>query len=336
MRVLGDALFWTFHPWSPLAIPSRAEPWRGGRRAPRDATPFYEKVNRFFFGPTVPPDDPRELERKVLAEIRAQKGRVGLADVMRVTGWAREQADPFMARLMLDYDGEVEVSDAGGITYKFEALRKTGLADTTSPSNRPRPAWESPKRLSPLTANSVGTNVLIAMLNGFNLLMSMFAISTDLTLSRLPHAFGRVPIDLLPYDGPAIALGIVPLIFSIALFAVPIGRAVVRPIKARKVAKQNGQLALLREVLTRMQRNQPITDRALTEAWKRSTGKSADPKDLTRRVVALGGDVDLQSTEGVRYRFAELETEAEALEQERQAAPESEAKVGKVIFASDR
>src|SRR5206468_11286053 len=120
MRILGDALFWTFHPFSPIAI-GRGNGWGYERERVRstDSTPFYEKVNRFFFGVTDAPEDPLVMERKILAQIRAQKGRIGLADVMRVTGLPRHEADPLMARLMLDYDGDVIVSDEGGITYTF-------------------------------------------------------------------------------------------------------------------------------------------------------------------------------------------------------------------------
>ncbi len=40
---------------------------------------------------------------------------------MRVTGLPRDEADPLMSRLMLDYDGSVEVSDEGGIFYRFRS-----------------------------------------------------------------------------------------------------------------------------------------------------------------------------------------------------------------------
>jgi len=134
LRVLADAAFWMFHPFSPFAYGygyGGGYGYAGARmggprsRAPKDETPFYEKVNRFFFGPTPPKEDPRAMEQAILAELRAEKGRIGLADVMRVTGMPREQADPLMARLMLDYDGDVEVSNDGGIYYHFEAMRKT-------------------------------------------------------------------------------------------------------------------------------------------------------------------------------------------------------------------
>ena len=74
----------------------------------------------------------------MLAAIRAGKGRIGLADVMRVTGLPREKADPMMARLMLDYEGDVDVSEEGGIVYRFAAIREDGDGRARSASRRPR------------------------------------------------------------------------------------------------------------------------------------------------------------------------------------------------------
>ena len=59
LRVVGDALFWTFHPWSPFSVyyrgSARLGAAYGGRRRAAGATgpkvPLYERVNRFFFGP---------------------------------------------------------------------------------------------------------------------------------------------------------------------------------------------------------------------------------------------------------------------------------------------
>src|SRR5262249_36758870 len=94
-RVIADALFWTFHPFSPLAVQyhtpmhgcgGEAAYGRSARpRPPEKKEPFYERVNRFFFGPDEPAPGPREQEQAILSEIRAQKGRIGLSDVMRLT-----------------------------------------------------------------------------------------------------------------------------------------------------------------------------------------------------------------------------------------------------------
>jgi len=77
LRVLGDAMFWTFHPFSPFSVYQApvASGWGPPRaRARGPQIPLYERVNRFFFGPPEPKEDPREMQRRVLAAIRAGKG----------------------------------------------------------------------------------------------------------------------------------------------------------------------------------------------------------------------------------------------------------------------
>ena len=350
-RVLADALFWTFHPFSPLAVD--AYDHRQRFQAPQDKTPFYEKVNRFVFGPTPKADDPRENERRILAEIRSKKGRIGLADVMRVTGLSRDVADQRMARLMLDYDGEVDVSEGGGITYRFQSLRKT--ADLDPSHLRPSaPVWTTPKRLPELTGNTTGANMMVGLLNGFNLFMSFVALEGNFTLARLWNIFTMVRhpdlgIEPLGYDGVPLVLGLVPLIFSFVLFVLPLGRALKRPIEERAVARENGRLGLLREILAHAASHTSAPQETLRAAWERAAGVPPTETELTRAIVELGGDVDLEASEHVktrvadpsreaspvRYRFADLETEAEALEEQRREASDSEAKLGKMVFSSE-
>lgn len=352
-RVIAEALFWTFHPFSPFAIGYNQRPWgassqgwtgasRGASwgspppESERDKTPFYEKVNRFFFGPETPRPDPRATEKKILAELRAQKGRIGLTDVMRVTGLARDEADPLMARLMLEYEGSVEVSEEGGIAYAFPEIRKTAAAPGAAGEARPEPVWAEEEKLGPLTGNRLGANALIVALNAFNLFASLWAISTQLTFSRLRDMIQGIPFAELPPTGTAWALGVVPFVFSIALFALPVLRAVWRPIKARRVARENGRRAMLRAVLERMGRRGGVTEAELLGAWATAAGSSPDPQTISREVVALGGDVDMENVaHGVRYRFPELEAEAKAVQAEREAAAEDEARVGPVIFSSE-
>jgi hypothetical protein len=364
-RVLGDALFWTFHPWSPFSVyagpawgapaygaPSYAER-RERARSQGPRVPLYERVNRFFFGPPQPPVDPRENERLIVAAIRAGKGRIGLADVMRVTGLPREQADPLMARLMLDYEGDVGVSEEGGIFYRFPALRKTaaeaggslaspdrGVAGAGAPDEPPQPAWAPArvKPLPPLTGNSAGANFVIVALNTFNLLMATWALENGMTIDRVVHLFERVPrgvVQPVLDTGLPIALGVVPLVFSALLFLVPVARAVARPWKERDAAREKGRLAVLRVVLEKLRAKQPVTDAAVAQAWRVATGHDAPPKSLDRELVALGGDVAIEPSGATRWRFADLETEAAAVAAEREAASEEEARLGEVVYATD-
>src|SRR5271170_3786097 len=119
-----------------------------------------------------------------------------------------------MAKLMVDYEGEVNVSEAGGITYTFASLRRTALEEPVVP---PPAAWEEKRALAPFTGNDAGANALIVALNTFNGLMALWAIGAGLTIDKLPLLFGKVPLAALPYSGTPILLGVVPLVMSLAL-----------------------------------------------------------------------------------------------------------------------
>jgi len=348
LRVLGDALFWTFHPWSPFAyggmgwnyapspLPAASIGARAGARsraADRSSrVPLYERVNRFFFGPPPAPPDPRADEKRIVEAIRAGKGRIGLADVMRVTGLPREEADPLMARLMLDYEGDVDVSEDGGIVYRFAALRRSASDEAT---RQPAAAWERTRPLPPLTGNGVGANLAIGGLNAFNLFMGLWGIANDMTLERAVHLFDKVPYHVVG-TGTPLVFGVIPLVFSALLFLVPLGRALVRPSRARAAAEERGRLGMLREVLDRVGRKEPVTDAAVDAAWTKAAGEPAPRKRIDRELAALGGDVEIEPSGATRWRFADLETEAVAVEAEREAAAEDEAHLGEVVYATDK
>lgn len=340
LRMVADALFWTFHPFSPLYVGADRMSGDGswsrsvGREAEDDGekVPFYEKVNRFVFGPTVPKEDPQAARARVLREIRAQRGRITLADVMRVSGLPRDQADPLMARLMLDHDGTVNVSEGGGIYYTFEALRRTARAEPIDP---PSASWERSRELPPLTGNSSGANVAIALLNLLNLLASAWVLQHGLTIGNVALLFDRHRPPVLPDDGVPLALGLVPLSFSVLLFVLPMIRAFLRLREQKKIDAEHARLAVLREIVTRASKKEPIADDTLRSAIRVATGTEPTSAEVTARVVELGGDVDVGPQGEVRYRFKELEADAEAVEEERARASEREARLGKIVFASD-
>lgn len=322
-RVILDSLFWTFHPFSPFnnnyGVPRRRDP----------GMPFYEKVNRFFFGPEEVPGDPLENKKRVLEEIRAKQGRIGLLDVLRVTGMTREQADPFIAALMLEYNGDVKVSEFGGITYSFPELRKT--TQTSHVATR-EPGWLRKKILAPLTGNESGSNILIAGLNGFNLFMSTVAIQNGWTLERLSLMFsGQAPHMITGDFGAPLLLGWIPFWFSTVLFALPVIRLLMRPRAQADVNRENGRKGLLLTVLNKLT-GHGIKEPVLEKAWENNAGVKPSQSELTREVIKLGGELELNENSGeTLYRFRSLEAEVRALEKERAQAKHSERDVGSQI-----
>lgn len=344
-RVLAEALFWTFHPFSPVMI--GAEPgWmhQQRRRAPR--IPFYERVNRFAFGPTPPPVDPAERQRLVLAEIRRLKGRVAPADVQRVTGLPREEAERLLLQLLMEHQGDVAVSEDGAIIYVFSALRTTVAGDRGRSVAAPAPIWRERVPVPPLTGNSAGSNVLLSLINGFNLVASSVALGMGLTLERLVELFtrsvtaarepGAVLPPLSPVDGVPLVLGAIPFAFSLALFALPLVRLLRKNSVASRVARENGRRGLLRLVLEENPQalRAAYTEDEVSRAWQAAVGRP--PRDHELRDVAreLGGELDVRDDGAVVYRFDGLAREVEALVAARAAASDDEASPGRVVFSS--
>jgi len=334
LRLVAEALFWTYHPFSPFRADAdydraHARP----KRRKKDEAPFYERVDRFFFGPKPAPIDPLANQRAILAEIRAGKGRIGLADVMRVTGLPRAEVDPLMSKLMLDYQGSVEVSEEGGIAYRFPELRKTAGIDDT---RRAPPVWQRHVEAPKLTGNQPASDLMIGGINAFNLIAAGWVTLQGLTVERIIGIFSQLPPEKLPPPGLPIVLGVVPLVFSAALFLLPLGRLALRSRREKKAGKERGRRAVLAAVLEGAKSPEGVDEKTIAHRYSMAAGFEPDPKELNKEIVALGGDVDLEQAEhGVRYRFQDLELEARAVDAEREAAAEDEAKVGKVVFSSE-
>ncbi|HVR01241.1 MAG TPA: hypothetical protein VMT47_03855, partial [Polyangia bacterium] len=343
LDVIVEALYWTFHPFSPINW-GREPRWIWGGRRRKRGLPFYERVNRFVFGPPPEVEDPRERERRVLDEIRRQDGRVGPGDLMRVTGGDRESAERDLLRLVVDYDGDIQVSEDGAIVYVFKALRTT--AGRGGGTLSPRPAWSERRVVPPLTGNGASTNLLLGVLNGFNLMVSGVAVSAGITVervfqivehARLVAALGPDAPPLVAAHGVPMLLGWVPLVFSTGLFLLPARRLLRRRRQNAEIAAENGRLALMRLVLAEAGGVAELSPAAARRAWV-AAAEVKDAGSVTAEVEAavraLGGEIDLDATGAVVYRFATEARERRALQALRAAAPIAEALPGAVVFSS--
>ena len=178
--------------------------------------------------------------------------------------------------------------------------------------------------------------------------MATVAISLNMTVERLIHLFQNmnslIPVEPLPYGGIPVVLGVIPLIFSLVLFALPGLRALRKGAKEKAVAEENARAQVLKTVFQTMTdaaaKGEAVTgvrEDRLKQAWQQATGKAPDDKELIEAVVALGGDVDMDamaSGTGL-YRFRDLEAEVKALQAERTVASAAEEAVGEVVYRAE-
>jgi hypothetical protein len=303
--------FWGLDP-GPDAYGRRRMP--AARRAA--SVPFYKRVFAFVFGPPTPKVDALEDEKRIVAHIRAQRGRIAPVDLVRLMGWTFARAEEEATRLMVDYGGEPEVTDDGVVVYAFKDLRRTA----GGPSESAAPGWAADRLepTPPLTGNEPGTNALIAVFNGFNLLAPFWIV---------PAFEARMHVSLASWQ---LLLVDFPLAFSAVFFAVPFGRWVKARIEAHARRTRNDRRRLLGHIFAGTDaRRGP----RLREELAPSPALGAL---LDRELVSLGGDVAAEpDAQGrVRYTFPRIEQETAALARARAAAPTTERDAGAVVFSS--
>jgi hypothetical protein len=229
-------LFFWYWIWGPrwrLGRPYYGQRWE--RTLPGDdKVPFYKKVFAFVFGPDRPNPTQKQLDRGSLRLIRARKGIVSNAELVEHTGLPAHEAREEMARLVGTYGGEPVVSPKGELAYAFPSLMMSAHGPVTA--REPNPAWMRLEYPQELTGNTAGANAAVVGINAFNLLAA--ATAPWFIFPRLgmggPLAF--------------VFLVIIPVVFSLAFFAVPAVRMMGVKRENRRRTRENIRRVILGQV----------------------------------------------------------------------------------------
>jgi hypothetical protein len=309
--------FWLMPDLAPPGYYPRDAYGRPIRRENRPQKRFYLSVFDFVFGPKQAPVAPHEADKRLLAYLREQRGRVTASELSALTGLSLAAAEEEMTRLMVTYDGEVDVAEDGTLIYRFEEL----LPSAAKVDERWAWAWDQPDQVAPLTGNTRGTDLAIGGFAGFNLLASLTIAPAFLQRFRL--------------DDPTVMfwLQVFPLIFSAIFFAVPAARWAIRRRKLKHREERQLRRALMREIWSA-----PGTPRDPAELAGRAARVTAQPEPAARKMLEtllaeLEGDVTTDADGAMRYVFPRLAEEQAAVRKARQEAPER--RLGEVIFSSE-
>jgi len=137
----------------------------------------------------------------------------------------------------------------------------------------------------------------------------------------------------------------------LALFALPVVRAVRRRFQARRVARENGRRGLLRLLFGKEAERPSVaaasgepapTDRLIERhapeevaaAWSAAAGRAPGEHELAEAVRSLGGELDLGADGKLVYEFDVIARERAAVQGERARAANDEASPGAIVFSS--
>jgi hypothetical protein len=317
------------------------------RRRPREGRAFYKSVFGFVFGDGDLNKGWEESERKhIIAYIQGNKGVITLEELMAMTGREADDANALMNRLLLEFEGEPGVTDNGTLIYAFPELMRTSRGAQAAVGQVHLQSGQA-KQIVPFSANKPRTNGWIIFFNSFNLLFGAYFLAISFTqgaaalaktgpflysfTGNLLLSAGINPVRVLE-----IGLGIVPVLFSIVFFLVPLFRRM-------RLSRQNN--AIRTEALRKLILGKVLASPSRVDAsdLRPPLNRELQPKNfegvargiLERLAAQLKAEPVVQEgTNEFAYRFAELERELADLQSYRRSVDVSRYDVGKTVFDS--
>lgn len=320
MRLLD--LLITFWIWRE---PREDRRWgRDGKPGKKNNRAFYKSVFAFVFGEENLEAAWAEKEKKaVISFIQSRKGLVSLEEIMAQTGRDRESASAYVSRLLLEFQGEPQVSDQGTLYYSFPELLKTTRASGEAPLLPPRPAI-------PFNNNNPGTNRWIGFFNGFNLAFGGYflffsLVGTAGTGFGFLYAFTALVLTELAGLSAAAAagtlalgLGAVPAVFSLLFYLIPVFRRWREKARNAKISQDNLRRSVVEKMLA-----QPL-DLRLSPVEEKILPETVGTSDV--QVV--------QGPVGFSYRLKDVDREVKDLQNLRSRVRTADYHPGKVVFDS--
>ena len=326
--------FWLwYYIWTPrwrLGSPYYGRRWEATLEK-ESRPPFYKKVFAFVFGPDRPKPTRKQLDRSTLRLIRARRGALTTAELVEHTALPLPEAEEEMGRLLGSYAGEPTVSPDGELVYAFPELMTSAHGPVTA--REPNPAWMRMEYPLELTGNEKKHDAVIIGMNGFSLVAGATA----------PWFIFPQLVPYYPWLGGTasfVALVIIPVVFSVLFFSVPLLRVLgVRRENRAREARNVRRLVLGLVYREALAGGGSITAEAATAHVRaRMKDRIADPSEVEAALHQLAAefDADVSSGDGgpLRFSFPGIRKQFLASETVRRHLKLEDRKLGEVVYSS--
>jgi hypothetical protein len=346
--------------WFYSELTKSLDPSRSGRPAQKKGKPLFKAIFSFVFGDDDPNADWQAREKQaVISYLQVSKGVISLPEFMNLTGLPPQEADRAITAYCAEFGGSPEATDDGTVVYRFDALlRRADKRDRSFGSSSPL------KRLAAFSSNQKNMNVWFSVINGVNLLFGSYFLSSALSTGAVSIVTsiarnGKQVVSLVAQSGGTpsylygltyalstalienplplitIGLGVVPLVFSLFFWLIPL-------IRSGLVKKDNERIRMenLRKLgysrIWGFPRNVKRADIGATvemdASRPRNLGAAQD-----RVIKELGSyavpEVSVADDGSTVYSFTELEREKAALEKYRAGVQATD--IGATVFDSE-
>ncbi|MDR0444609.1 MAG: hypothetical protein LBH44_14520 [Treponema sp.] len=309
----------------------------------KQTRPIHKAVFSFVFGEDEPNKDWEEKERKaIIAYIQANNGVISLPEYMAFSGQNSLEAEDSILAFCVQFSGSPEATEEGTIVYRFDELLLR--ADSAAFSELSPPV----KQLKTFSSNTKSTNVWFTVLNAVNLFFGSYflyhSVATGLLITpeqyqaaSYLYAFTHMlfqtgasdPVTLLK-----VALGFVPLIFSLFFWLIPAMRFFSESKENDEIKLSNFKRFGFGKIWS-TPLNVEIKDLSVTARECCPRNMAAAGEQVVKDMGAVSSpDIEIGEKFETKYSFRELEAEKRALEKYRNSLNPGRTALGETVFDS--
>ena len=271
---------------------------------------FIAAVYDFVFGPPRVALDPLAAQKEVAAYLQQNKGLIVASELIALAGGDFPRAETLLTDCVIRYRGDPKVSDHAVLYGEFDTiLRGVGKVEGGEIVHY----WDEYEPEYELTGNSSTHNLLIVVMNSFNLVFSLLVLRGALSnLETLGHEPSLSAFMVSHGWIVELFLGWLPLTFSGLFFLIPLGRLLKVQALQRRRQLQNIYKRLYKVIFAR--RGEPQTMREIVDA----VNTHASEESLSYQVVEarmqectldLAGEMTVTETAEVQVSFPRIARE---------------------------
>ncbi len=304
--------------------------------------PLHKSVFAFVFGEDNINKNWDQIEKRmIISFIQQNKGVITLEEIMALTGRSSEDAQVLLNSCLYEFEGEPNVTENGTLYYRFPELMKKG--DEKAESFR-----RVKKSLYPFNTNKPSTNKWIGVLNAVNLLFgtyffgySLFVTAGNRIMSSdalasfyvfVARLFAKLvenPLPLLLYG-----LGLVPLVFSILFYLIPLVRRIRENSKNNDIKAENFRQTIYSTVFGNPYNVNPDSIQPANKDEMPARWESVRENTLKELGTTKGVDIEETPDGKPLYSYPEIDRELKDMAAFRKSLDVSQYKLGKTVFDS--
>lgn len=250
---------------------------------------FIPSVYDFVFGPERVPSDPLSDAREVLAYLKKiSNGKLTAGSILLLAGGDYDKAESKLAEYSGRFQGDLSIANDGTLTAEFNNLQQVEKSWLEGKIVYYFDETDEPYIMN---GNSGGKNFAIIAMNLFNFIASIVLMGAFIDSAAL-----------------AILLGIIPFIFSLLFFLIPLIRIPYNAVKNKERSRNILRKKLFRGIIKNLHKSS-TSEELYADAGFTAEDIEKGADALSELVIDLRGDISISEQGKPLYSFTRLSKE---------------------------